>query len=38
MQSDWPTPFGPYEKDDRNVRWKKTKNKFHHHSQIIAWC
>ena len=25
-------------KDDREVRWKKTKNEFHHHVQIIAWC
>ena len=25
--------------DDREVRWKKTKNGFHHHGQIIAiWC
>ena len=25
--------------DDREVRWKKTKNGFHHHCQIIAiWC
>ena len=26
------------EKDDREVRSKKTKNRFHHHGQIIAWC
>ena len=25
--------------DDREVRWKKTKNGFYHHCQIIAiWC
>ena len=25
--------------DDREVRWKKTKNGYHYHGQIIAmWC
>ena len=23
---------------EKYIRWKKTKNKFHHHGQIIAWC
>ena len=25
-------------KYDRELRWKKTKNGFHHHGQILAWC
>ena len=25
-------------KNDREIRWKKTKNGFYHHGQIIAWC
>ena len=26
-------------KDDRELRWKKTKNGFNHHGQITAiWC
>ena len=22
----------------KKIRWKKTKNGFHHHGQILAWC
>ena len=31
------TDFMFGQKDNREVRWKKTKNKFHYHGQIIAW-
>ena len=26
------------QKDDNGIRWKKTKNRFHDHGQILAWC
>ena len=25
-------------KYDREIRWKKTKNGFHDHGQVLAWC
>ena len=32
------TDFTFGQNDDRDVRWKKTKNGFHNHGQIIAIC
>ena len=32
------TAFSSDEKYDREIRWKKTKNGFHDHGPILAWC
>ena len=32
------TDFTFGQRYDREVTWKKTKNGFHHHGQILAWC
>ena len=37
-QTDRFTDFSFGEKFDREIRWKKTKNEFHDHGQILAWC